>query len=280
MRNAKIVTLYKNKGDKGDCNNYRGISLLSVTGKVFARVILKRLQALSERILPESQCGFRAKRSTIDMIFTLRQVQEKCREQGRPLFTAFVDLTKAFDTVSRPALYGVLQNIGCPPKLLRLVTSFHKDMIGCIQFDGSISEKFDIKNGVKQGCVLTPTLIGIYFAALLHHAFDSSTEEIYIRTRLDGSLFNLARLRAKTKTVEVLLRELLFADDAAITAHENETLQNLMDRLAHACELFSLTISVKKTEVVGQGTPLHHRRKGTDQEAEQSSDSKTYANHH
>ena len=140
MRDSSIVTLYKNKGDKGDCNNYRGISLLSVTGKAFARVILKRLQRLAERILPESQCGFRAGRSTTDMIFTLRQLQEKCREQDKPLHVAFIDLTKAFDTVSRPALYQVLEGIGCPPTLLKLIISFHQDMKATVKFDGSTSE--------------------------------------------------------------------------------------------------------------------------------------------
>ena len=69
MRVANVITLYKNKGDRGDCNNYRGISLLSVVGKVFARVVLKRLQVLAEQVYPESQCGFRANRSTVDMIF-------------------------------------------------------------------------------------------------------------------------------------------------------------------------------------------------------------------
>ena len=59
MRDANIVILNKNKGDRNDCNNYRGISLLSIVGKVFARVVLKRLQALAERVYPESQCGFR-----------------------------------------------------------------------------------------------------------------------------------------------------------------------------------------------------------------------------
>ena len=68
MRDATIVTLYKNKGDRSDCNNYRGISLLSIVGKVFARILLTRLQTLAARIYPESQCGFRAGRSTIDMI--------------------------------------------------------------------------------------------------------------------------------------------------------------------------------------------------------------------
>ena len=72
MRDAKIIKLYKNKGDRSDCNNYRGISLLSVVGKAFARVILNRLQLLAERVYPEAQCGFRAARSTIDMVFSLR----------------------------------------------------------------------------------------------------------------------------------------------------------------------------------------------------------------
>ena len=68
MRDATIVTLYKNKGDRSHCNNYRGISLLSIVRKVFARILLTRLHTLAARIYPESQCGFRAGRSTIDTI--------------------------------------------------------------------------------------------------------------------------------------------------------------------------------------------------------------------
>ena len=99
MRDANIVTLYKNKGDRSDCDNNRGISLLSIVGKVFPRVPLTRMQSLASQVYPESQCGFRAGRSTVDMIFSLRQLQENYREQ-QPLFLAFVDLTKAIDLVS------------------------------------------------------------------------------------------------------------------------------------------------------------------------------------
>ena len=165
MRDAKIVTPYKNKGERSDCNNYRGISLLSIVGKVFARVILVRLQKLAERVYPESQCGFRAERSTIDMVFSLRQLQEKCREQQMPLYIAFIDLTKAFDLVSREGLFKILSKIGCPPKLPSLIESFHTNMQGIVQFNGSTSEPFNISSGVKQGCVLAPTLFGIFFAA-------------------------------------------------------------------------------------------------------------------
>ena len=165
MRYANIVTLYKNKGDRSDCNNYRGISLLSIVGKAFARVLLKRLQLLADRIYPESQCGFRAKRSTIYMIFSLCQLQEKCGEQRQPLFTAFIDLTKAVDLVSRSGLFTLLQrilNIGCPPKLLQMIRSFHDNMQGTVQYDGSSSDPFPINSGVKQGCVLAPTLLASF----------------------------------------------------------------------------------------------------------------------
>ena len=76
MRDANVFTQHKNKGDRSDCNNYHGISLLSVFGKVFARVVLKRLQVLAQRVYSESQCGFHANRSTLDMIFSLKQLKE------------------------------------------------------------------------------------------------------------------------------------------------------------------------------------------------------------
>ena len=77
MRDATIVALYKNKGDRSDSNNYRGISLLSIVSKVYARILLNRLQILADRIYPESQCGFRAGRSTTDMIFSRRRAESR-----------------------------------------------------------------------------------------------------------------------------------------------------------------------------------------------------------
>ena len=252
MRDAKIVTLYKNKGDRSDCNNYRGISLLSIVGKLYARIVLVRLQKLAARVYPESQCGFRAERSTVDMIFSLRQLQEKCREQHKPLYIAFIDLTKAFDLVSREGLFDILLKIGCPPKLHSLIRSFHDDMKATIQYEGSMSNPFDIKSGVKQGCVLAPTLFNIFFALLLKHAFGTSTEGVYLCTRSDGRLFNLARLKAKSKVTEKTIRDMLFADDAAVVSHTEQELQRLMDRFSQACTDFGLTISLKKTNVLSQ----------------------------
>ena len=105
FRNATVVSLFKNRGSKTDCGNYRGISLLYIAGKILARVILNLLITnITEENLPEAQCGIRPNRSTTDMIFTVRQVQEKCIEQSMDLVAVFIDLTKALDTVNREVL--------------------------------------------------------------------------------------------------------------------------------------------------------------------------------
>ena len=100
------------------------MSLLSIAGKILARIILNRLIFnISEHNLLEAQCGFRPGRSTTDMIFAVRQVQEKCREQNLDLYAVFVDLTKEFDTVDRAALWTVLQKLGCPRKFVTCFTT-------------------------------------------------------------------------------------------------------------------------------------------------------------
>ena len=171
-----------------------------------------------------------------------------------PLYIAFIDLTKAFDLVSRDGLFKILPKIGCPPRLQGMIESFHTGTKGTVQFNGSSSEPFEIRSGVKQGCVLAPTLFGVFFGMLLKHAFDTTTGGIYLRTRSDGRLFNLARLRAKTKVRKVLIRDMLFADDAAVATHTQEELQSLIDCFSQACKDFGLIISLKKTYVLGQDT--------------------------
>ena len=103
LKDATIIRLFKRKGNSQVCDNHRGISVLSVAGKILARVLLNGLNEHLEQSGPllESQCGFWKDRGTIDMIFTARQLQEKCQEQNVDLYMTFADLTKAFDTISR-----------------------------------------------------------------------------------------------------------------------------------------------------------------------------------
>ena len=251
-KDASIITIYK-KGDRTDCGNYRGISLLSIAGKIFARILLNRLSThLTPEVVPETQCGFRGNRSTVDMIFCLRQLQEKCIEQDRPLYMVFVDFSKAFDTVGRTGLWQLLKKYGCPEKFTTMIEALHTGMMATVNVGGEVSESFRVTNGVKQGCVLAPTLFSIFLSAMLDNAFRDMGDGIYIQSRQSADLFNVAHFRAKTKTTRILMRELLFADDSALVAHSAEEMQKIVDAFSNASKKFGLKINIKKTEVLYQ----------------------------
>ena len=167
-------------------------------------------------------------------------------------FLAFIDLTKTFDLVSRSGLFLLLKKIDCPQKLHSITQSFHSNMRSTVSHNDATLEPFPINSGVKQGCVLVSTLFRIFFSMLLTHAFSENEDGVYLHDRSDGRLFNLARLRAKTKVRHVTIKEALFAD-AALATHSEEALQRLIDRSAHACDKFVFTIRIKETEVMGQG---------------------------
>ena len=125
-------------------------------------------------------------------------------------------------------------------------------MLGTVKINGETTDSFPISTGVKQGCTIASTLFIIYFDTMLKEALRNCNEGIYVRVRTDGSLFNLARLRAHTKTRIPLVQELLYADDCGIFAHCDTGLQNLMDNFVRASYGFGLTVSISKTEVVFQ----------------------------
>ena len=84
------------------------------------------------------------------MIFVLRQIQEKCREQNMGLYAAFVDLTKAFDTISSGGLWNILARHGCPPKFFTILRQLHEGQQGQVKHNGSLSDSFPISDGIKQ----------------------------------------------------------------------------------------------------------------------------------
>ena len=119
--------------------------------------------------------------------------------------------------------------------------------------NSNFSGSFPIVNGMKQGCVLAPTLFSIFFSMMLKLVTEDLDDDsaIYIYYYLDGSLFNLRRLHAHTKTLEQLFCDLLFIDNAALVAHTERALQHLTSCFAEAAQLFGLKVNLKKTV-------LHH----------------------
>ena len=146
-------------------------------------MLLNRLIVhLEHGLLPESQCGFRGGRGTVDTIFVARQLQEKCQEQYDDLFLTI----KLF-------------KLGCPRKFTALVRKLHDGTRATVLDNGDTSDSFPVTNGVKQGCVLAPTLFTMVFAAMLHDASQGNDDGIQLKYRADGGVLTLRRLKANIK---------------------------------------------------------------------------------
>ena len=115
-----------------------------------------------------------------------------------------------------------------------------------------ISESFGVPHVVRQGCILAPTLFSIFLSAMHDEAFRDLGGGVYIQSRQNAELFNVAHFRAKIKTTRILMRELLFADDGALVAHAAEEMQKIVDAFPDASEKSGLKINIKKTEVLYQ----------------------------
>nr|VZI12169.1 unnamed protein product [Spirometra erinaceieuropaei] len=256
FKDATIVHLYKRKGNRQICDNHRGISRLNIAGKIFARILLNRLNNhLEQGLLPESRCGFHRHRGTTDMIFAARQLQEKCQEMRTHLYSTFVDLTKAFNTVNREGLWRIMQKFGCPKRFTQMVRQLHDGMMARVTDNGAVSEAFAVTDGVKQGCVLAPTLFSLMFSAMLMDAYRDERPGIRIAYRTDGHLLNQRRMHFQSRVSTTTVHELLFADDCALNTTSEEEMQRSMDLFSAACENFGLVINTQKTVVMHQPPP-------------------------
>ena len=103
------------------------------------------------------------------MLFVVRRLQKLGRQRKIPLYVCFIDLQKAYDSVDRELLWKVLTRFGVPTKMLRIIRNFHDGMRARVRTDdGELSEWFDVTQGLRQGCVLSPLLFNVFFAAALH----------------------------------------------------------------------------------------------------------------
>ena len=133
---------------------------------------------------------------------------------------------------------------------MKIVRQFHDGMMARVLDDGNASDSFPVTSGVKQGCVLAPTLFSLLFSAMLMDAFRDTSPGIPIRYRCDGKLFNPRRLQAVSKVKDTVIRDLVFADDCALNANNEQEMKLEMDGFSTACD-----ISAKKTEVMHQPAP-------------------------
>lgn len=231
---ALIVPIHK-KGDEDNPDNYRGISLMCTLSKMFTRVINKRLSAWSEDndVINEAQAGFRRNYSTVDHIFTLYACVEKQLSQPSKLYVAFVDFRKAYDSIKRSLLWVALKNVGIKGKMLTLLQSIYSSVQSCVRcHNGSLSQYFHCLLGLKQGCVLSPTLFSFFINSL--------AQDILSQGRHGVSM--------SPHQFELFL--LLFADDLALMSTTPVGLQNQLNVLFNAAQSMCLNVNLSKTKVV------------------------------
>ena len=189
------------------------------------------------------------------MIFVARQLLEKAREHQDSLFTLFVDLRKAYDSVPREALWQVLERCGVPPRMLRIVQSFHDGMQAEVRVGATLSECFEVKKGLRQGCTLAPTLFNIYFSAVVASwrgdCVEAGVDVLYRHGRkLVGDR------TTKTRLSVVRVTESQFADDVALYARSREHLEIVAKKFVEEASKWGLTVSIGKTKGMAVGEKL------------------------
>ena len=220
---AEIVPIYKSKGKRSECSNHRGISLLSVPGKVFASVILNRCKDSVDRVLREEQCGFRKSRGCADQLFALRQIIEKSMAFQLDISFCFIDFRAAFDSVDREQMYQIMKHYGLPQKVINIIRNSYDGFKCRVKAEGEKGRLFDVRTGVRQGDVWSPILFGLVINYILANS-------------VHGGL-DIGRLVA----------DLDFADDVALVGVSDSEVQENLHRIEALAEAAGLKINVAKT---------------------------------
>ncbi|CAF1656013.1 unnamed protein product, partial [Adineta ricciae] len=246
---AILIRLYKGKGDKQICDNYREISLLVVASEVFSRIILNRVQNHLDEQLLEEQAGFRSNRSTIDQIFTLKMIMEKSRECNRPLSMCFVDIQKAYDSVNRDLLWEICKHYGLPPKTDRLIQLLYKDTTAGVRINDELSDSFNIDTGVQQGGIPSCILFNILFDFIMRRVIVTAKQMGITGIQLAyGS--NDFHHTDHDKYEEFDLLALMYADDLVTMCDIMADLEIFIRIFQQVTQQFGLTMSIKKTRVM------------------------------
>ncbi|KAL4854417.1 LINE-1 retrotransposable element ORF2 protein [Chlorella vulgaris] len=228
------ITPIHKKGDTADPNNYRGITVGHILGKLYALAINTRLNTWLETqgLRARGQAGFRQGYRTVDNCFILRALAERARSRGVKLYLCAVDFEKAFDSVDRPLLWAALQRAGIGGTMLQAIQAMYADVPVCVRTEEGLSGCFQSVLGVKQGCPLSPLLFGIFL-----DDFEGHIQQL-------GDTAALPQLAGHT------VPPLLFADDMFLLSSSASGLQAQLHALQDYCNAKKLTVNAKKTQVM------------------------------
>lgn len=230
------ITAIHKKGDTTNPNNYRGITVGHVLGKLYALMLNLRLTAWAEANGKRAvgQAGFRQGFRTTDNCFILRALAERARARGVKLYICAVDLEKAFDCVDRPLLWASLQRAGVGGSMLATLQALYADVPVCVKTAEGMSGTFLSTIGVKQGCPLSPLLFGIFLDDFEQHVQRAVPDAVGAFPRLGGRP----------------VPPMLFADDMLLMSTSVAGLNAQLLALQTYCDSKQLTVNAAKTQVM------------------------------
>ncbi|VDM01816.1 unnamed protein product [Schistocephalus solidus] len=170
-------------------------------------------------------------------------------------YSTFVGLTNAFDTLNGEVLWKIIQKFGCPDSFTHMVRHLHDDIMVCVTDNGATSKAFTVTNGVKQGCVLAPTLFSFVFTDMLMDAYLDERPGIRIVYPIDGQHLNQRRMHSQSHISTATIHELLLAYDCSLIATAEGDMQRSMDFFTDAFGNFGLTINTEKNVVMHEPPP-------------------------
>jgi hypothetical protein len=210
LLSSTIIPIPKNKRNSlNDSNNYRGIALSSIIGKVID--IIVRDTEHDAFKTSDLQFGFKKKSSTGMCTFVLEEIVNYYVKNKSTVYSVFLDASKAFDRVHYVKLFQLLLTKGVCPIIARFLAFVYTKQECCIKWADAKSDKFFVHNGVKQGGVLSPFLFNIYLDVLLH-SLEAEGFGCHIGNTYTGALAYADDIVLLSPTITSLKQQLLICE--------------------------------------------------------------------
>lgn len=224
---STFITIPKKPNAKS-CGDYRTISLMSHTLKIFLKVIQRRIYRKLEENMADTQFGFRNGYSTRDALFAYNILIQRCLDVNQSVYVCFIDYNKAFDKVRHNQLIEILKMKNLDTRDIRIITNLYFNQTANIRIQQQTTSSVEIKRGVRQGCVLSPLLFNIYSEEIFARALTEDIKGI----KVNGTYINNLR----------------YADDTILLAENMSDLQEMLNNVTKTSRQYGLTLNIKKTK--------------------------------